>query len=101
MFDPSSFADPTPRAHGFKRCTSKGRNITEYIEKLQERMEEMHHLARERIGMASEKMKTRYDARKQPGTTSTKATKCVYGIRNVAKDSLRSCRPTGKVLTQS
>ncbi|GFW61899.1 retrovirus-related Pol polyprotein from transposon 412 [Trichonephila clavipes] len=34
-----------------------------YIEKLQARMEEMHHLARERIGMASEKMKTRYDAR--------------------------------------
>ncbi|GFS91965.1 hypothetical protein TNCV_1931361 [Trichonephila clavipes] len=30
-----------------------------YIEKLQARMEEMHHLARERIGMASEKMKTR------------------------------------------
>ncbi|GFW23154.1 retrovirus-related Pol polyprotein from transposon 412 [Trichonephila clavipes] len=28
----------------------------EYIEKLQARMEEMHHLARERIGMASEKM---------------------------------------------
>ncbi|GFX05135.1 retrovirus-related Pol polyprotein from transposon 412 [Trichonephila clavipes] len=35
----------------------------EYIEKLQARMEEMHHLARERIGMASEKMKTGYDAR--------------------------------------
>ncbi|GFT47113.1 retrovirus-related Pol polyprotein from transposon 412 [Trichonephila clavipes] len=35
----------------------------EYIEKLQAQMEEMHHLARERIGMASEKMKTRYDAR--------------------------------------
>ncbi|GFU08047.1 retrovirus-related Pol polyprotein from transposon 412 [Trichonephila clavipes] len=35
----------------------------EYIEKLQARMEVMHHLARERIGMASEKMKTRYDAR--------------------------------------
>ncbi|GFW79989.1 retrovirus-related Pol polyprotein from transposon 412 [Trichonephila clavipes] len=35
----------------------------EYIEKLQTRMEEMHHLARERIGMASEKMKTQYDAR--------------------------------------
>ncbi|GFU07825.1 retrovirus-related Pol polyprotein from transposon 412 [Trichonephila clavipes] len=34
-----------------------------YIEKLQARMEEMHHLARERIDMASEKMKTRYDAR--------------------------------------
>ncbi|GFW94049.1 retrovirus-related Pol polyprotein from transposon 412 [Trichonephila clavipes] len=35
----------------------------EYIEKLQARMEEMHHLARERIGRASEKMKTRYDTR--------------------------------------
>ncbi|GFU43589.1 retrovirus-related Pol polyprotein from transposon 412 [Trichonephila clavipes] len=30
----------------------------EYVEKLQARMEEVHHLARERIGMASEKMKT-------------------------------------------
>ncbi|GFV33611.1 retrovirus-related Pol polyprotein from transposon 412 [Trichonephila clavipes] len=35
----------------------------EYIEKLQARMEEMHHLARERIDMASEKKNTRYDAR--------------------------------------
>ncbi|GFV69215.1 retrovirus-related Pol polyprotein from transposon 412 [Trichonephila clavipes] len=35
----------------------------EYIEKLQARKEEIHHLARERIAMASEKMKTRYDAR--------------------------------------
>ncbi|GFW44360.1 retrovirus-related Pol polyprotein from transposon 412 [Trichonephila clavipes] len=35
----------------------------EYIEKLQARMEEIHHLARERIGMASEKMKTQYDTR--------------------------------------
>ncbi|GFX19507.1 retrovirus-related Pol polyprotein from transposon 412 [Trichonephila clavipes] len=35
----------------------------EYIEKLQAWMEEMHQLARERIGMASKKMKTRYDAR--------------------------------------
>ncbi|GFU01375.1 retrovirus-related Pol polyprotein from transposon 17.6 [Trichonephila clavipes] len=35
----------------------------EYIEKLQAWMEEIHHLARERIGMASEKMKSRYDAR--------------------------------------
>ncbi|GFX93634.1 retrovirus-related Pol polyprotein from transposon 412 [Trichonephila clavipes] len=34
-----------------------------YIEKLQARMEEMHHLARERIDISSEKMKTRYDAR--------------------------------------
>ncbi|GFX69822.1 retrovirus-related Pol polyprotein from transposon 412 [Trichonephila clavipes] len=57
----------------------------EYIEKYQARMEEMHHLARERIGMASEEMKTQYGAREQPDTTSTKATKCGYGIRNVAK----------------
>ncbi|GFS68377.1 retrovirus-related Pol polyprotein from transposon 297 [Trichonephila clavipes] len=39
----------------------------EYIEKLslslQAWMEEMHHLTRERIGMTSEKMKTRYGAR--------------------------------------
>ncbi|GFT77510.1 retrovirus-related Pol polyprotein from transposon 412 [Trichonephila clavipes] len=35
----------------------------EYIEKLQAWMEEMHHLVRERISMASEKMKTRYVAR--------------------------------------
>ncbi|GFW66573.1 retrovirus-related Pol polyprotein from transposon 412 [Trichonephila clavipes] len=35
----------------------------QYIEKLQARMEEMHNLATEKIGMASEKMKTRYDTR--------------------------------------
>ncbi|KAF8793549.1 Retrovirus-related Pol polyprotein like [Argiope bruennichi] len=35
----------------------------EYVENLRTRMEEVHHLARDRIGMASEKMKTRYDAR--------------------------------------
>ncbi|GFY32808.1 retrovirus-related Pol polyprotein from transposon 412 [Trichonephila clavipes] len=35
----------------------------EYIKKLQARMEEIHNLARERIDMASEKIKTRYDAR--------------------------------------
>ncbi|GFU61242.1 retrovirus-related Pol polyprotein from transposon 412 [Trichonephila clavipes] len=35
----------------------------EYFEKLQAWMEEIHHLARERISMASEKMKTRYNAR--------------------------------------
>ncbi|GFU53203.1 retrovirus-related Pol polyprotein from transposon 412 [Trichonephila clavipes] len=33
----------------------------EYIKQLQAQMEEMHHLARKRIGMASEKMKTRYN----------------------------------------
>ncbi|GFV80252.1 hypothetical protein TNCV_725541 [Trichonephila clavipes] len=69
----------------------------EYIEKLslQARMEEIHHLTRERRGMASD------TTQKQPDTISTKATKCGYGIRNIANDSLRSCRPTGKVLTQS
>ncbi|GFT40375.1 retrovirus-related Pol polyprotein from transposon 412 [Trichonephila clavipes] len=35
----------------------------EYVEKLQVWMEEIHHLARERISMASEEMKTRYDTR--------------------------------------
>ncbi|GFV52545.1 retrovirus-related Pol polyprotein from transposon 412 [Trichonephila clavipes] len=35
----------------------------EYVEKLQARIEEMHCLVRERISMASEKIKTRYDAR--------------------------------------
>ncbi|GFU90257.1 retrovirus-related Pol polyprotein from transposon 412 [Trichonephila clavipes] len=35
----------------------------EYVEKLQTRMEEMQHLIRDRIGMASEKMKTQYGAR--------------------------------------
>ncbi|GFU72852.1 retrovirus-related Pol polyprotein from transposon 412 [Trichonephila clavipes] len=35
----------------------------EYIEKLLAQMEEMHHLAKERIGIASEMMKTRYDVR--------------------------------------
>ncbi|GFT72407.1 retrovirus-related Pol polyprotein from transposon 412 [Trichonephila clavipes] len=37
--------------------------LEEYIEKLQARMEEMRHLIRERIGRASEKMKTRYHTR--------------------------------------
>ncbi|GFX83228.1 hypothetical protein TNCV_4988221 [Trichonephila clavipes] len=33
------------------------------VEKLQARMEEMHHLANDKIGMASKKRKTRYDDR--------------------------------------
>ncbi|GFX05450.1 retrovirus-related Pol polyprotein from transposon 412 [Trichonephila clavipes] len=41
----------------------------EYVEKLPVRMEEMHRQARDRIGMASEKMKTWYDARAQLDTT--------------------------------
>ncbi|GFU22688.1 integrase catalytic domain-containing protein [Trichonephila clavipes] len=43
------------------RCTLATRGV--YREIPGPRMEEMHHLARERIGIASEKMKTRYDAR--------------------------------------
>ncbi|GFU52671.1 hypothetical protein TNCV_3893301 [Trichonephila clavipes] len=72
----------------------------EYIEMLQEWMEKMHHVARERIGMDSEKMKTRYDARATRNDCH-EGDKWGYGIRNVAKDSLRSCRPTGKVPIQS
>ncbi|GFX87943.1 retrovirus-related Pol polyprotein from transposon 412 [Trichonephila clavipes] len=47
----------------FSRPPDASLTPEEYIEKLQARMEEMLLLARERIGMASEKMKTRYDAR--------------------------------------
>ncbi|GFT84712.1 retrovirus-related Pol polyprotein from transposon 412 [Trichonephila clavipes] len=47
----------------FSRPTDAPLAPEEYIEKLQARMEEMHHLAKERIGMVSEKMKTRCDAR--------------------------------------
>ncbi|GFS75331.1 kinectin [Trichonephila clavipes] len=39
------------------------RSISRNSLSLQARMEEMHHLASERIGMASEKTKTRYDER--------------------------------------
>ncbi|KAF8781568.1 Retrovirus-related Pol polyprotein like [Argiope bruennichi] len=35
--------------------------LEEYVETLRTRMEEVHHLARDRIGMASEKMKIGYD----------------------------------------
>ncbi|GFX05788.1 retrovirus-related Pol polyprotein from transposon 412 [Trichonephila clavipes] len=56
---------PTKRLQLLQRSSVQPAPLApeEYIEKLQARMEEMHHLARERIGMASEKMKTRYDAR--------------------------------------
>ncbi|GFY08154.1 c-terminal-binding protein 1 [Trichonephila clavipes] len=37
--------------------------LEEYVNKLQALMKEMHYLAREEIGMASEKIKTRYDAK--------------------------------------
>ncbi|GFV78529.1 transposon Ty3-G Gag-Pol polyprotein [Trichonephila clavipes] len=38
----------------------------EYVEILQTQMGEMHHLARDRIGMASEKMRTRYNRTQLP-----------------------------------
>ncbi|GFW62957.1 uncharacterized protein TNCV_4453051 [Trichonephila clavipes] len=41
----------------FSRPTDAPFAPEEYVEKLQARMEEMHHLSRERIGMASEKKK--------------------------------------------
>ncbi|GFW58962.1 retrovirus-related Pol polyprotein from transposon 412 [Trichonephila clavipes] len=51
-----------PADHLFSRPPDAPLATEEYIEKLQARIQEMHHLARERIGMASENMKTRYDA---------------------------------------
>ncbi|KAF8778942.1 Transposon Ty3-G Gag-Pol polyprotein like [Argiope bruennichi] len=47
----------------FSRPPDTSLVLEEYVENLRTRMEEVHHLARDRIGMASEKMKTRYDAR--------------------------------------
>ncbi|GFY07457.1 retrovirus-related Pol polyprotein from transposon 412 [Trichonephila clavipes] len=73
----------------------------EYIEKLQARMEEMHHLSRDRIGMASEKMKTRYDARATGHDFNEGDKVWLWNLKRVEKNSLQSCRPTGKVLTQS
>ncbi|GFW83900.1 retrovirus-related Pol polyprotein from transposon 412 [Trichonephila clavipes] len=84
------------RLHGdllFSRPPDAPLAPEEYVEKLQARMEEIH-LARGKIGLAC-KMKTRYDAI-ATGHDFHKATQCGYGIRNVAKDSLRSCRLTGK-----
>ncbi|GFV78939.1 uncharacterized protein TNCV_4346981 [Trichonephila clavipes] len=52
-------------------------------------MEEMYHLARERISIASKKMKTQYDAT-STGHDFHESANCDYGIRSVAKDSLRS-----------
>ncbi|GFT31404.1 retrovirus-related Pol polyprotein from transposon 412 [Trichonephila clavipes] len=45
----------------FSRSSDALLTPEEYIEKLKARMEEIHDLARERINMASEMMKTRYD----------------------------------------
>ncbi|GFV21328.1 hypothetical protein TNCV_2370851 [Trichonephila clavipes] len=70
----------------------------EYFEKLHAWIEEMSYLARNRIGVTSEKMKTRCD---EQDTTFKKATKRGCGIRNVAKDSIKNCRLNRKVLTQS
>ncbi|KAF8791606.1 Retrovirus-related Pol polyprotein like [Argiope bruennichi] len=47
----------------FSRPTDAPLAPEEYVENLRTRMEEVHHLARDKIGMTSEKMKTRYDAR--------------------------------------
>ncbi|GFT38012.1 retrovirus-related Pol polyprotein from transposon 412 [Trichonephila clavipes] len=68
----------------------------ERIDKLQAWMEEMHHLARERIGMASEKMMTRYDARATKHDFHEVDKVWLWNPKR-RKYSLRSCRPTGKV----
>ncbi|GFX71300.1 phosphoinositide 3-kinase regulatory subunit 4 [Trichonephila clavipes] len=70
----------------------------EYVEKLQAWMEEMHCLARNRIGMISEKMKIWHNAR-TTGHYFHKGDKVwLWNPQNVIKDSLQSCRPTGKIL---
>ncbi|GFU22745.1 integrase_H2C2 domain-containing protein [Trichonephila clavipes] len=69
----------------------------EYIRETQAWIEKCIIWLGERIGMASEKMKTRHDA-KQLDTTSTKATKCGLWNRNVAKDSLKAVDQLGRSL---
>ncbi|GFX74676.1 apical endosomal glycoprotein [Trichonephila clavipes] len=72
----------------------------EYVEILQAQREEIHHLAREKIGLASEKMKTRKDAR-ATGHDFHERDKLWLWNPKLRKGSLRSCRPTGKVIAQS
>ncbi|GFW99281.1 hypothetical protein TNCV_3981061 [Trichonephila clavipes] len=69
--------------------------LEEYFEKLGAMMEEMHNLSRNRTDIASEKMRTD-TMQEQRDTTFLKAAQCVYGIRNVKKDSLRRCKPIGR-----
>ncbi|GFX12684.1 retrovirus-related Pol polyprotein from transposon 412 [Trichonephila clavipes] len=73
----------------------------EYIEKLQALMEEIHHLARERIGRASEKMKTRYDARSTGHDFYEGDKVWLWNPERRKGLSPKLHRPTGKVLTQS
>ncbi|GFT76067.1 hypothetical protein TNCV_1255531 [Trichonephila clavipes] len=64
----------------FSRPSDAPLESEEHTEKLLARMEEMHHLARDRIGMASEEMKTQYMTQKRRNTIFTKMTKCSCGI---------------------
>ncbi|GFV62925.1 retrovirus-related Pol polyprotein from transposon 412 [Trichonephila clavipes] len=73
----------------------------EYIKKLETRMEKINHTARERIGIASKKMKIQYDARATGHYFHEGDKVWVWNPKCHTKDSLRSCRSTGKVITQS
>ncbi|GFV03757.1 retrovirus-related Pol polyprotein from transposon 412 [Trichonephila clavipes] len=59
----------------------------EYVQNLQARFEDVHNLARERINLRTEKMKTRYDT-KATGHQFKKVTRCGSTTRLDAKDFL-------------
>ncbi|GFW62307.1 retrotransposable element Tf2 protein type 2 [Trichonephila clavipes] len=74
----------------------------EYIDIFQARMEEIHQLARERIGMASENMKTRFDTGATLHDYFHEGDKVwLWNTKHRAKDSLRTYSRTGRILTQS
>ncbi|GFS72214.1 retrovirus-related Pol polyprotein from transposon 412 [Trichonephila clavipes] len=71
----------------------------EYVQNLQARFEDVHNLARERINLRTEKMKTRYDTKPQD-INSRKVTRCGSTTRLDAKDFLLSYNRIGTVLIQ-
>ncbi|GFV46058.1 retrovirus-related Pol polyprotein from transposon 412 [Trichonephila clavipes] len=60
----------------------------EYVQNLQARFEDVHNLARERINLRTEKMKTRYDTKKPQDINSRKVTRYGSTTRLDAKDFL-------------
>ncbi|GFT63842.1 retrovirus-related Pol polyprotein from transposon 412 [Trichonephila clavipes] len=71
----------------------------EYVQNLQARFEDVHNLARERINLRTEKMKTRYDT-KAPGHQFKEGDKVWFYNRLDAKDFLLSYNRIGTVLIQ-
>ena len=72
----------------------------EYLRDLQTPFEDVHNFARERISLATERMKTKYDIK---ATTHEfqEEKKCGCGTQCDIKDFLPSSNPTGTVRTQS